>query len=149
MLLLLFCYCCPQLDLTASGLLDVCVVQLPNKQLHRRQKQVHITPAELILLPAGSSLADAKRLVTEAFAEIYKLAEHWKCEQLIGWSEGALVAPAAGAAADGGDCGDAAAAAAAGSSGGVDDALIVIAGDKVPSGQLLTAVGSNLNPERR
>jgi hypothetical protein len=136
-----------QLDLTASHLLDVCTVRLPSGTVRARPRSTHVTPPELICVPDGCSLDQLKRLVTDAFADVYRLAVGWRCEQLLGLPEGAL-APAAPAAvsseAAGQQHGEQAAAA-----GDVADAELLLVGCKVPPGCDLTAVGSGLDPEPR
>jgi hypothetical protein len=130
-----------QLDLTASHLLDVCTVRLPCGTVRARPRVAHLTPAELICVPDRASLADVKRIVTDAFAEVYKLAVKWRCEQLLGLPEDALVP--AGELQQAGSSGDAAAA------GVADASQLLLLGEKVPPGCELTAVGSGLDPEPR
>lgn len=145
-----------QLDLSASGLLDVCVVQLPNKQLHRRHRHTHITPPELILVPYDCTLADAKRYITDTFAEIYRCAVHWKCENITGWPPGALV-PAGTDEVSAGNKQSMALATAVGDGSGSaevttaapDDDELVINGNELPSGVVLTATGIGLDSDRR
>jgi hypothetical protein len=146
-----------QLDLTASHLLDVCSVRIPNGTVRARPRSTHITPPELICVPDGVSLAELKRLVTAAFADVYRLAVGWRCEQLLGLPEGALMHAAAAAAAGGGGGGAASSEAAgqqdgeqaAAAAGDVAEASLLLVAGKVPPGCELTAVGSGLDPEPR
>eukprot|EP00775_Hariotina_reticulata_P006177 gene6177-6415_t len=46
-----------------------------------RPRRCHVTPPELLLLPPRCTLAAAKQAVTEAFAEMYRLAVGWKCDE--------------------------------------------------------------------
>jgi hypothetical protein len=141
-----------QLDLTASQLDDVCKVKVLDQHAHQRRKAAHITPAELILLPNGSTLGQLKTAVTDAFKTLYRLAQHWTCEQVLGLPDGALGPPKPAVAAAA-----AATAAAAGSSGGGAAAVAAVAaedsrqllGRVIERGCVLTAVGRGLDPEAR
>eukprot|EP00879_Flechtneria_rotunda_P004107 GHRR01004352.1.p1 GENE.GHRR01004352.1~~GHRR01004352.1.p1 ORF type:complete len:630 (+),score=360.21 GHRR01004352.1:155-1891(+) len=80
-----------QLDLTASHLSDVCTVKLPGNRPHSKPCKSHTTPPEIICLTSPCSLGDIKGAVTKAFAEVYRLAVGWRCEQLVGLPQDALV----------------------------------------------------------
>jgi hypothetical protein len=96
-------------------------------------------------------LEHLKRLVTDAFADVYRLAVGWRCEQLLGLPEGALApaAAAADAAASDEAAGQQHGVQAAAAAGDVGDALLLLVGGKVSPGCELTAVGSGLDPEPR
>jgi hypothetical protein len=178
-LLLLLLLLLPQLDLTASQLLEVLTIRLPDTaagqpaKAARRPRRCHVTPPELVLLPPRSTLAAAKQAVTEAFAEMYRLAVGWKCEQLHGLPQEALLLPAPGEAGSSSAAETAAAAAAAdnkaiacshegsepeerrddcdggGGCGGYDADGCVLLGEVLRPGLVVTAVGSGLDPEPR
>jgi hypothetical protein len=75
-----------QLDLGSANLADA-VVNIPGpsgrpRPIKKKKKQQ--PPAELLLVPERITLAELKRVVTEAFAELYRLCQGWSCSALLG-----------------------------------------------------------------
>jgi hypothetical protein len=108
-------------------------VRLPGGTVRARPRSTQVTPPELICVPNRATLADVKRIVTEAFAEVYRLAVGWRCEQLLGLPDGALAPAQQQQQQD----------------GAVADAGLLLLGEAVPAGCELIAVGSGLDPEPR
>jgi hypothetical protein len=168
-----------QLDITACQLADVCVSRPPGAAggpgpVAPRQRRAHLTPPEPVLVAEGCSVSQLKAAVRDAFAAVYRLARHWRCDSLTGLPPGCLRSPAAAAAeraaaaavagdgdgsegAAGGAAGAAteaappaaAGVAASGGSGAVGPDGLQLVGRLVPRGTLLTASGPGLDPEPR